>query len=244
VPELTVASYNSHAGLEPRRHGVARPYDLPEVLRSFDADVTVVQESWTPDAGVSAARLVAEECGAQCFEIAFGRGRIRPWPHVPRERRTFGSLGLSVITRIPAEERGRLLVGRVPYDPTPERGALHLALDLCGTTVDFVGVHLTSRLPYGPPMQLRRLDAQLPPTGRLGVLAGDFNFWGPGVLAFLRGWRRAVRGRTWPARRPHSQIDHILVRPGVTVVAAEVLPEVGSDHRPVRATLRVEPKSA
>jgi endonuclease/exonuclease/phosphatase (EEP) superfamily protein YafD len=50
---------------------------------------------------------------------------------------------------------------------------------------------------------------------------------------------RTVRGRTWPAGRPHSQIDHILVRPGTEVVEAEVLPAVGSDHRPVRATLRV-----
>jgi endonuclease/exonuclease/phosphatase family metal-dependent hydrolase len=51
-----------------------------------------------------------------------------------------------------------------------------------------------------------------------------------------------VRGRTWPASRPHSQIDHILVRrrDGTEVVHAEVLPAVGSDHRPVRATLRVK----
>jgi endonuclease/exonuclease/phosphatase family metal-dependent hydrolase len=50
-----------------------------------------------------------------------------------------------------------------------------------------------------------------------------------------------VRGRTWPASRPHSQIDHILLRTndGIEVVDHQVLPEVGSDHRPVRARLRV-----
>ena len=50
-----------------------------------------------------------------------------------------------------------------------------------------------------------------------------------------------MRGRTWPASRPHSQIDHILVRNGhgVALLDHEVLPEVGSDHRPVRATLRL-----
>jgi endonuclease/exonuclease/phosphatase family metal-dependent hydrolase len=49
-----------------------------------------------------------------------------------------------------------------------------------------------------------------------------------------------VRGRTWPSRRPHSQIDHILVRKdsGVVVLDSAVLPAVGSDHRPVRATLQ------
>ena len=46
-----------------------------------------------------------------------------------------------------------------------------------------------------------------------------------------------MRGRTWPARRPHSQIDHILVRAATAprCVHDEVLPDVGSDHRPVRA---------
>jgi endonuclease/exonuclease/phosphatase family metal-dependent hydrolase len=49
-----------------------------------------------------------------------------------------------------------------------------------------------------------------------------------------------VRGRTGPSSRPHRQIDHILVRDdrGVEVLDRAVLPAVGSDHRPVRATLR------
>ena len=109
------------------------------------------------------------------------------------------------------------------------------------TSVDLVGVHLTSRLPYGPPIQLRRLAPQLPPPGRPAIVAGDCNFWGPGVQAFLPGWQRTVRGRTWPASRPHSQIDHILRRGAATAPrcsTARCSPDVGSDHRPVRATLR------
>ncbi len=71
------------------------------------------------------------------------------------------------------------------------------------------------------------------------MLAGDCNLWGPPVMAVLGdGWRRAVTGRTWPARRPHSQIDHVLVRPGdVRVVDAAVGGDVGSDHRPLRLRL-------
>ena len=98
----------------------------------------------------------------------------------------------------------------MPGDPTPERGGLHVVLDVDGTEVDLVGVHLTSRLPYGPPTQLRRLAPQLPRAGRPAIVAGDCNFWGPGVATFLPGWHATVRGRTWPASRPHSQIDHIL----------------------------------
>jgi endonuclease/exonuclease/phosphatase (EEP) superfamily protein YafD len=88
-------------------------------------------------------------------------------------------------------------------------------------------------------MQLRNLRRRLPPPGQRAVIVGDFNLWGPAVSALLPGWRRAVRGRTWPAHRPHSQIDHVLVRDGVEVVDAAVLGEVGSDHRPVRVTLRL-----
>ena len=76
------------------------------------------------------------------------------------------------------------------------------------------------------------------PTDRPSVVAGDCNFWGPGVEALLPGWRRAVRGRTWPARALHSQIDHVLTRRGeLEVVTARVMDDVGSDHRAIRVEL-------
>ena len=106
-----------------------------------------------------------------------------------------------------------------------------------------MAVHLTSRLPHGPPLQLRRLAAAIPASDRPGILTGDCNFWGPPASALLPGWRRTVRGRTWPAHRPHSQIDHVFVRGGIEVVDAAVLPPVGSDHRAVRARLRIHRSS-
>jgi endonuclease/exonuclease/phosphatase family metal-dependent hydrolase len=240
MPELKITSFNCHAGVRARRNGVCDPYDLDAALRSFDADVIVVQESWTPDGGTGAVRRFGESVGAQVFELPFGRARLEPWPHVPRGGAGTGDVGLAIVSRVPATREGRLAVGTVPADPTPERGGLHVRLDVDGTAVDLVGVHLSSRLPYGPPTQLRRLRPQLP-QGNPTIVAGDCNFWGPGVTSFLPGWTRAVRGRTWPAARPHSQIDHILVRPGegVEVVDSAVLPAVGSDHRPVRAALRI-----
>ena len=240
MPELKITSFNCHAGLQARHNGVCDPYDLDAVLRGFDADVIVVQESWTPDAGASAVRQFGESVGAEVFELRFGRARLEPWPHVPRDGDGVGDVGLAIVSRVPAEACGRLSVGTVPGDPTPERGGLHVVLDVDGTAVDLVGVHLTSRLPYGPPTQLRRLLPQLPGNDRPAIVAGDCNFWGPGVTTFLPGWTRTVRGRTWPSSRPHSQIDHILVRKdsGVVALDSAVLPAVGSDHRPVRATLQ------
>jgi len=197
--ELKITSFNCHAGLQARRNGVCEPYDLGAVLRGFDADVIVVQESWTPDGGASAVRAFGDSVGAEVFELRFGRARLEPWPHVPRDGSGMGEVGLAIVSRIPAEARGRLSVGTVPGDPTPERGGLHVVLDVDGTAVDLVGVHLTSRLPYGPPTQLRRLLPQLPGADGPAIVAGDCNFWGPGVTACLPGWTRTVRGRTWPS---------------------------------------------
>ena len=67
--ELKITSFICHAGLQARRNGVCDPYDLDAVLRSFDADVIVVQESWTPDAGASAVRQFGESVGAEVFEL-------------------------------------------------------------------------------------------------------------------------------------------------------------------------------
>jgi endonuclease/exonuclease/phosphatase family metal-dependent hydrolase len=240
---FTVASFNAHAGVQPRRNGRCVPYDLVAAVEALDADVTVVQETWWPDGSPSQVRLAAERTGAEMFELPFGRGTVDPWPHVRRDGTGHGNVGLAILSRLPARVLARVPFGRVFNDNTAERAGLHLEVDVAGGPIDLIGIHLTSRLPYGPPIQLRRLRAQLPPATRPAVIAGDCNFWGPGVVTFLPGWQRAVRGRTWPAGQPHSQIDHILLRDGPTsklvVQDAEVLPACGSDHRPVRATLDV-----
>ena len=208
------------------------------MLRGFDADVIVVQESWWPGDGRAVVDVVAADLGAEVFALP-SDAALHPCPHVPRTGTGQGRVGLAVISKLPARLVTPMPLGHVFADQTPDRAGLHLELDVAGQPVDLIGVHLSSRLPYGPPIQLRRLAEQLPGPGRPAVVAGDCNFWGPGVRAFLPGWRRAVRGRTWPAIMPHSQIDHILVRPEVGVVDGVVLGDVGSDHRPVRARLRI-----
>jgi endonuclease/exonuclease/phosphatase family metal-dependent hydrolase len=255
MSELSIVTLNLHGGQ--RNRGISTPrlrqhgpppekvatngaFDVAGALRSFDADVLVLQESWWPDEGDAAVDVVATDSGATVHWASFGRGIVEPWPHIisARPHRASGRIGLAVVSRLPARLVEMIPVGDVPGDPALRRCALRVALDVGGQDLDLIAVHLSSRLPYAPPMQLRNLRRRLPPPGQRAVIVGDFNLWGPAVSALLPGWRRAVRGRTWPAHRPHSQIDHVLVRPDVEVVDGAVLDEVGSDHRPVRVTLR------
>ena len=241
MPTFKLVSFNAHGGLHPRRNGVLlalRPrHRAARLRRRRDRDAGVLVAGRRAGRGrrrgrrprrrgLRAPASDAARCtrGRTCRATGTGQGRVGLGGDQQAARRAWW----------PAARSGTC-------SPTRHRNAagLHVELDVAGQPVDLIGVHLSSRLPYGPPIQLRRLAAQLPRPGRPAVVAGDCNFWGPGVRTFLPGWRRAVRGRTWPAIRPHSQIDHILVRPEIGVVDGAVLGDVGSDHRPVRATLSV-----
>jgi endonuclease/exonuclease/phosphatase family metal-dependent hydrolase len=243
MAELSLASFNTHYGLRPGRPpGVA--FDVTAALRALDAEILVIQEVWRPDDGQSVVDDAAHELGLGIHHLELGRATVRGrWPHAAAVDGGEGTIGLAILTNFPTRVVDRLVVGPTVGDPVRERAAIHVELDVDGVTVQLVGVHLSSRLPHAPPIQLRRLARQAPPPGVPAIIAGDCNFWGPGVQTFFRGWRRAVRGRTWPAARPHSQIDHVLIRPGdVEVLDARVLPDLASDHLPVRVELRIPPR--
>jgi endonuclease/exonuclease/phosphatase (EEP) superfamily protein YafD len=155
---------------------------------------------------------------------------------VPRD----GFWELAICSRFPIVASRALPIGRIRSDPAGARSALACTLDVHGEHLDLVGLHTSSKLWFLAPVRhllalRRRLDEHdLRPT----IVAGDFNFWGPPVEVLMPGFRRTVRGRTYPAHRPHSQIDHVLVRSDMEVLDAEVLPETPSDHRPIRTRLR------
>jgi endonuclease/exonuclease/phosphatase family metal-dependent hydrolase len=240
MTELTLASFNTHYGMRPGRTP-GLPYDMRAALRSLDAEVLAIQEVWRPDGEAGVVDVAAAELGYTVHHLELGRATVRGrWPHADPDGE--GTIGVAVLTRGEARVIGPIVVGPTLGDPIPERAVLHseLALGDDATPLQLVAVHLSSRLPHAPPVQLSRLARAVPPPGVPAVVAGDCNFWGPGVRTFFRGWTRAVRGRTWPAARPHSQIDHVLVRrDDVEVLDGRVLPDVGSDHRPVRVVLRV-----
>jgi endonuclease/exonuclease/phosphatase family metal-dependent hydrolase len=99
-----------------------------------------------------------------------------------------------------------------------------------------VNTHLTHRL--FSPVQLMRLVRRLASEQAPTVIAGDLNMPGP-VTGLAVGYSPAVNGRTFPARRPVVQLDHILTSRDVRASDGEVLPPGGSDHRAIRARVQV-----
>jgi endonuclease/exonuclease/phosphatase family metal-dependent hydrolase len=152
-----------------------------------------------------------------------------------------GTWGIALLVRpsLPVSGR-RVLPMQTLRSDRVTRAALVVDLTVSGLPVSVAGTHM-SHLHMGSHRNWAELRRQLSTEARFdAVLAGDMNTWGPLVSRFMPGWRRAVVGPTWPTWRPHSQIDHILVRgTALRPVAGVVFPHSGSDHRPVRAEFDV-----
>jgi endonuclease/exonuclease/phosphatase family metal-dependent hydrolase len=238
--DFTVAAFNAHWGVGRfgPLHGVR--FDVANVVRSFDADLVVVPEAWRDDSGKGALDELRDD-GYHVDTVELMRMKRRPRsrnsarssvPHV-------GGWELAVCSRFPVLDRRLIPMGIVRADRAGLRHALALTVAIDGAPVELIGLHASSKVwRLAPVRHLLTLRDGLGGGGPQ-ILAGDFNLWGPPVGAVLRGWQRAVRGRTYPSRRPHSQIDHVLVRGGIRVLGGEVLAQTPSDHRPIRARLRL-----
>jgi endonuclease/exonuclease/phosphatase family metal-dependent hydrolase len=240
MPELTLGSLNLHMG---RGHGGhdAPFYDVVTACKEIETDVLVLQEAWVPDAAEGDVVAIAAALG---YRIAGTYAVARATCHdqvrlVAREGTAGdGDWMLAVLSRLPVRSADVVPVGpQLPRDPG-RRAVVRAVVDVEGSPFTVVGTHMP--LLKNPVWRLApALREALPAAGEPGAFAGDMNMWGwcSDRLAGP-GWRRAVQGRTYPAHRPHSQTDHILVNAAVQVASSEVVPQVMSDHRPVRARLR------
>jgi endonuclease/exonuclease/phosphatase family metal-dependent hydrolase len=246
VPELTIASFNVHWGRGSRRDDFP-PFDVVAACSTFEADVIVLQETWGADGGVAQQEEVAEALGMRCLSVPMARVAMDPRPRVvgrPQagdakgDGQGDGESSLALLSRKPIRSSRTVALPHLPLDPW-SRALLHAEIDVDGTNLTVVATHFT-HLEHGAPLHTGALRRGLPPSDRPAALIGDLNMWGWTIDAMApRGWRRALRGKTWPAPRPHHQIDHLLVTPSVEVIRGEVLGDMGSDHRPIRARLRV-----
>ena len=235
MAELTVASFNLHWGVDHR----GRPFDVLGACLALDADVLVLQESWRPNGRVTVADEIAAAMGAELHEVAFMSDRNPARPrHLAPPPGPAGTNGLAVLSRLPVQAVEHLELPRAAGDVVEQRHSIVITVSVDDTDVTVAGIHASHRL-WGSLPQLRRVDERLAEIDTPSVIAGDCNMWGPPIAAVLRGRRRAVRGRTWPAGRPHSQIDHIWIDDHFDVLDASIGPAAGSDHRPVRARIRV-----
>jgi endonuclease/exonuclease/phosphatase family metal-dependent hydrolase len=152
-----------------------------------------------------------------------------------------GSMNVAVLVRPdwPMEDVQVVPMGVLRVDRV-RRAALFVDLTVEGQPLSVAGTHM-AHMQFGAHRNWAELRSALESGAREdALLAGDMNTWSPVVKFFLPEWRRTVRGPSWPAWRPHSQIDHILLRgSALRVLSGEVLPHAGSDHRPIRTRLEV-----
>ena len=149
-----------------------------------------------------------------------------------------GEWGLSLFTRLPINEIRIEPLGRLPRERV-RRSLIIARLNHENKDFYFLAVH-GAHISHGSFIQYRRinrivsqLDLDVPV-----LIAGDFNCWRPLLRVLLPGWRSMVRARTWPARMPHSQIDHILGR-GPWKRRGGFARDGGSDHRALVADVEL-----
>ena len=239
APSCSVASFNAHYG----RDRYDQPFDVLGACRSFDADVIALQEVWWPD-DQSGWLDDLRSLGYQLAELPLARAGGSPTLDIQRvPGHSTGSWGIAIASRLPVLASGTVGIGRTPFDPAGERSALRIDVDLGqGERLSVTTVHATHYVPLAPLHHIR-LAKRLGRPER-SVVLGDFNMWGPPAGWTFRGWKRPVRGRSYPAHRPHSQIDHLFASPDLVVGDAEVMGDVGSDHRPIRARVGVLPAAS
>jgi endonuclease/exonuclease/phosphatase family metal-dependent hydrolase len=140
-----------------------------------------------------------------------------------------GTWGLGLLTRLAIEDVRVISLGRLPRERV-QRALVVARLRENDRSFYALAIH-GAHLSHGSYRQYRRvsefvktLDPDLPI-----IIAGDFNSWRPLLRLMLPGWQGLAKGRTWPAPRPHSQIDHILGR-GPWKTRGSFTRDGGSDH--------------
>lgn len=170
--------------------------------------------------------------------------RLGGWHHAFGHNVTFGDglYGTAVVSKFPilSSENTRLPnIGRAQ-----PRGLLHVVIDIEGVEVSVYSTHLDNTSAAIRTAQASRISSILAADPRPKILGGDMNTWpssGPGRILTSRLKDSFVvagsgGGATHPASRPRGRIDYLLYGgPDLEALSADVLPEGGSDHLPVRA---------
>jgi endonuclease/exonuclease/phosphatase family metal-dependent hydrolase len=241
---VRVLTYNVHScvGID----GRLSPQRVARVIARYRPDVVALQE-------VDVERLRTgrvDQAGviAECLQMDY-----HFHPALQLEEEAYGDC---ILSRLPM----RLIrKGRLPTPPhktrREPRGALWVAVDLGGRTLQVVNTHLGLRARERW-LQMRALLGEDWLGGRTQrgsvILCGDLNaspqspVWRLCALTLLDvqtgAWEHAPR-RTWFGWYPIARIDHIFVDAQFKVlyvdVGADYLARIASDHRPLFAELKI-----
>ena len=198
-----------------------------DYVRSRDADVAIFLE-------VDAAWAAALD------------GLADRWPHAVVQPRD-DNFGIALFAKQPPRERRVVEFG--------DTGVPSIVATFTDPAGDYT-VIATHPVPPKTPVYAHDRDAQLRAIAEFVaasplpcVVAGDLNAtpWSAAFrdLVARSGLRDTALGRgvqaTWNARAwaPRIPIDHILAPPGTEILRRAVGPDVGSDHFPVEAQLRL-----
>lgn len=233
------------------------PPGLRTPLRVMSTNVWVRNRDF---AAVRAAVRLAAPDVAVFVEVtpewASELGQLRDgWPHQHYVPSGHGN-GVLVISHLPYLSASTVRLGG--EGPAAEPDAARIVVAPSGHPVEILGLHLSW------PMSPRRADyrnRELAGLARYAartplplVVVGDFNLTPNdghfGRLLADSGLANCATGRglvtTWPTwltlagrQLPGIHIDHCLHSEGVVVEDFRVGPDVGSDHRPIIASLRV-----
>src|SRR5262245_19163895 len=217
-------------------------YDVVTACKEIDTDVLVLQEGWVPDGDEGDVLAVASALG---YTVAgtWAEARARCHDQVrlvaPEGPGGDGDWVVAVLSRLPVRS-----VDVVPLAPAlprdmARRAVIRTVVEAGGAPFTVVGTHLP--LLTSPVWRLApAVRAALPGPAEPGAFAGDMNMWGWCTERLAgRGWHRAVRGRTYPSPRPHSQTDHILVNRRVEVAGADVVDQAMCDQHTDRDRARL-----
>ncbi|MFI5796307.1 endonuclease/exonuclease/phosphatase family protein [Streptomyces sp. NPDC051677] len=230
---VEITSMNLHAG----RDRAGRGYDVAQTLRHLAADVVALQEAWHPHRGEDPLGVAADALGLRLLRHDLLAATTRHDLGIPgSDPHAVGAWGLALLTALPVLENAVLDLGLAPGDMARRAAQVVTVETRDGMLLRVVNTHLTYRI-RSTPGQLRRLVSALPPMPHPTVILGDLNTVWPLTLAAV-GYRRAVRGRTWPAYWPVAQLDHVLIDRQPLAATGGAVGVAGSDHLPVQAVLR------
>ena len=187
MPQLVVATFNIHAGID----GWGTPFDVVASCARLDADVLVLQETWAPEVGEGLAHLVAASLGYEVHEVPLAGAlllqsakpvstrwgpwnprwhrslwvgdaeRLRRQQHAGWGKARVGTWGIALLSRLPIRHIETIDLGQLRRDAAQRRLAVLAETEVEGSRLTVVGTHL-AHFTQGSPILLERLRRELP----------------------------------------------------------------------------------